>query len=244
MKKEEAKKRIEKLKEVIGYHRYLYHALGKQEISEDALDSLKHELFLLEQEFPELITLDSPTQRVAGEPLDGFQKVEHRIPMLSIEDIFSEQELEEWEGYLKRLAPEESFSYFAEPKIDGFAVSLTYQGGVLKMAATRGNGKVGEDVTQNVKTIESIPLKLRILSSKDLAGNLVSHIKEVIGKEQIEVRGEVYMEKKDFDRLNAELEAKGEKTFANPRNLAAGSIRQLDPALAASRPLNFFAYDI
>ncbi|MBD3208172.1 MAG: NAD-dependent DNA ligase LigA [Candidatus Nealsonbacteria bacterium] len=244
MEKKEAEKRIEKLKEVISYHRYLYHALGKQEISEDALDSLKHELFLLEQEFPELITPDSPTQRVAGEPLDGFQKVDHRIPMLSIEDIFSEQELEEWEEYLKRLAPEESFSYFAEPKIDGFAVSLTYQGGLLEMAATRGNGKVGEDVTQNIKTIESIPLKLRILSSKDLAGDLVSHIKEVIGKEQIEVRGEVYMEKKDFDRLNAELESKGEKTFANPRNLAAGSIRQLDPALAASRPLNFFAYDI
>lgn len=219
MKQAEAKKRIEKLKKAINHHRYLYHVLDKQEISDAALDSLKHELYQLEQQYPEFLTADSPTQRVGGQPLKGFKKVEHRVPMLSIEDIFSEKELTDWENYLKRLAPGKKFSYFCEPKIDGFAVTLIYQDGILQAGATRGNGKVGEEVTQNLKTIESIPLKLRRAPAKT-----------------IEVRGEVYMEKKDFEKFKS--------TYANPRNLAAGSIRQLDPKLAAKRPLKFLAYDL
>ena len=230
MRKTEAKKRIEKLKAVISHHRYLYHVLNTQEISDAALDSLKHELYQLEQRHPEFITLDSPTQRVGGEPLKEFKKVSHKIPMLSIEDIFSEKELEDWEKYLRRLAPryfsqKSGGGYFCELKIDGFAVTLIYKNGIFVRGATRGNGRIGEDVTQNLKTIESIPLRLKI-------------------KKEIEIRGEVYMEKQDFDKLNKQLEKRGEKIFANPRNLAAGSIRQLNPKILTSRPLKFLAYDI
>jgi len=243
MTKQQAKQRIEKLKKVINYHRYLYHVLNRQEISDAALDSLKHELYELEQQFPEFITPDSPTQRVAGKPLAGFQKVEHKIPMLSIEDIFAEEELRDWEDYLKKLMPSEKFEYFAELKIDGFAISLLYENGIFKIGSTRGTGKIGEDVSQNLKTIESIPLKLELhgkLPNKEIE----ERIKKIIKKGEIEIRGEVYMDVKDFERLNKELAKRGEKTFANPRNLAAGSIRQLDPKLAASRPLKFLAYDI
>jgi len=222
MTKEQAKKRIKKLKEVISRHRYLYHVEDRQEISQEALDSLKHELWQLEQQYPELVTSDSPTQRVAGKALEGFKKVEHKVPMLSIEDIVSEKELADWENYIKRISKEEKFEYFCEPKVDGFAVSLIYKKGVLNIGSTRGDGKVGEDITQNLKTIESIPLRLP------------ESVKE------LEVRGEVYMDKKAFEKLNKEL---GEK-YANPRNLAAGSIRQLDPKIAASRPLKFLAYDL
>jgi len=227
MNKEQAKQRIEKLKKLINHHRYLYHVLDKQEISDSAFDSLKHELYKLEQDYPELITPDSPTQRVGGQPLKEFKKVEHNVLMLSIEDIFTEQELFDWEDYLKRLEPKAKWEYFAELKIDGFAVTLIYEKGVFVTGATRGNGKIGEDVTQNLKTIESIPLTLR----------------EVLAK-TIEIRGEVYMGKAEFEKVNREREKKGEEIYANPRNLAAGSIRQLDPKLAASRPLKFLAYDI
>jgi len=265
MTKTETKKRIEKLRELINYHRYLYHVLDREEISQAALDSLKHELFQLEQQFPEFITLDSPTQRVAGKPLEGFKKVEHKVSMLSIEDVFSEEELQDWEDYLKRLLPGQKFDYFAELKIDGFAISLIYENGILKVGSTRGTGRVGENVTQNLKTIESIPLKLETRGKPStrakLGARLVPHRNEVSGagfpnqeieaktkklieKGKIEIKGEVYMNVKDFERLNKELEKKGQKSFANPRNLAAGSIRQLDPKLAASRPLKFLAYDI
>ncbi len=222
MTKNEAKKRIEKLKKAINHHRYLYHVLDRQEISDAALDSLKHELYQLEKEYPDLLTPDSPTQRVGGRPLAKFKKVEHTLPMLSIEDVFSEQELADWEKYLKRLAPGKTIDYFCEPKIDGFAVTLIYRNGILQTGATRGSGLVGEDVTQNLKTIESIPLSLR--SELWRKTNLV------------EVRGEVYMEKKDFEKFKS--------TYANPRNLAAGSIRQLNPKVAGSRPLKFLAYDL
>jgi DNA ligase (NAD+) len=233
MTKEEAKQRIEKLKKVISHHRYLYHVLNRQEISDAALDSLKHELYQLEQKFPEFITPDSPTQRVAGAPLEGFAKVKHEVPMLSIEDVFSEKELLDWEDYLKRLQPSlYPFEYFAELKIDGFAITLIYEDGILKCGATRGDGRTGEDVTQNLKTIESIPLKLRECRY------LTSSMK------RIEIRGEVYMTKKAFEKVNQERKEKGEPLYANPRNLAAGSIRQLDPKLAASRPLEFLAYDL
>jgi DNA ligase (NAD+) len=241
--KKETQKRIEKLKKVIKHHRYLYHVLNKQEISPSALDSLKHELYKLETQFPEFITPDSPTQRVAGKPLEGFKKIKHQFPMLSIEDIFSEKELKEWKEYLKRLMPTQEFSYFAELKIDGFAVTLIYENGLFALGATRGDGKTGEDVTQNLKTIESIPLRLEI--REKMPNKIIQEkAKKLIQGGKIEIRGEVYMEKKKFKKLNQELKRRGERTYSNPRNLAAGSIRQLDPKLAASRPLDFLAYDI
>ena len=243
MTKNEAKKKIENLKNLINRHRYLYHVLNRQEISEAALDSLKHELYKLEQQFPEFITSDSPTQRVGGTALEEFKKVEHVFPMLSLEDIFNKEELKDWEEYLKRLEPQAQFEFFSELKVDGFAITLIYEKGVFSRGATRGNGLVGEDVTQNLKTIESIPLKLEIkgeMPSKEIEKTVEESIKN--GK--IEIRGEVYMEKRAFEKLNAELKKNGETTYSNPRNLAAGSIRQLDPKLAASRPLKFLAYDI
>ena len=281
LSKNEAKKRIEKLKETINHHRYLYHVLDREEISSEALDSLKRELYNLESQYPEFITPDSPTQRVEGSPLKKFKKVEHQISMLSIEDIFSDKELEDWQNYLQRLIPSAQLDYFAELKIDGFAITLIYENGILVLAATRGNGKIGEDVTQNIKTIESIPLKLTIQRDglglfdaksvysrsdwgKEAAGSKeadLSFLEKECGLEKdaervakniircvkggrVEIRGEVYMTKNDFGALNKKLEKKNEKTYANPRNLAAGSIRQLDPNLAASRPLKFLAYDI
>jgi DNA ligase (NAD+) len=261
MTRAEAKQRIEKLKKVINYHRYLYHVLNRQEISDAALDSLKHELYQLEQQFPEFITPDSPTQRVAGKPLEGFKKVGHEVPMLSMEDVFSEKELRDWEDYLKRLERVAKFEYFAELKIDGFAISLIYENGLFSCGSTRGDGKIGEDVTQNLKTIESIPLRLHIhgefpskeiedynppatSSHSSLRSEWAPNIKRKIEKGRIEIRGEVYMDKKEFEKFNEEQRKKGLPTFANPRNLAAGSIRQLDPKLAASRPLKFLAYDI
>lgn len=245
MNKQQVKQRIEKLKELINHHRYLYHVLDEQEISDAAFDSLKHELYILEQQYPEFITSDSPTQRVGGEALKEFKKIEHKVPMLSIEDIFSEKELGDWENYLKRLAPESQFEYFAELKIDGFAVTLIYNKGLFVSGATRGNGKIGEDVTQNLKTIESIPLELHLHKELSLDLNyLGKKIKELIRGGRIEIRGEVYMDKADFNKFNQYRIKNSLSVFSNPRNLAAGSIRQLDSKLAASRPLKFLAYDL
>ena len=245
MDKQQARERIGKLKKLINHYRYLYHVLDKEEIPEAALDSLKHELYSLEKQYPGLVTPDSPTQRVGGEPLKKFTKIEHKVPMLSIEDIFSEEELYDWQDYLKRLARETKFNYFAELKIDGFAVTLIYDKGVFAAGATRGNGKIGEDVTKNLKTIESIPLKLHF--NRELNPSL-KHLekglrKAIIGG-RIEIRGEVYMDKRDFEHFNRIRAKENLSLFSNPRNLAAGSIRQLDPKLAASRPLKFLAYDI
>ncbi|MCD6471268.1 NAD-dependent DNA ligase LigA [bacterium] len=226
MTKQEAKKRIEKLKKVINYHRYLYHVLDKQEISDAALDSLKHELWKLEQQYPEFITPDSPTQRVGGKPLKKFKKIKHPQPILSIEDIFSFEEVKDWERYIHQYLPKKTkLDYFCERKIDGMDIVLTYKKGILTTAATRGNGLVGEDVTQNIKTIEAIPLRLE----KDI---------------DVVVRGEIFMHKNDFEKLNRERKKKGLKPFANPRNVTAGSIRQLDPKITASRKLDCFAFDI
>jgi len=243
MTKIQAKNRIDKLKKVINYHRYLYHILDKQEISDAVLDSLKHELLKLEQKFPDLQTSDSPTQRVGGKPLDKFNKIEHKIAMLSIEDIFNRDELEKWQEYLKRLMPSDKFNYFCELKIDGLAVSLIYENGILIRAATRGDGRIGEDVLQNIKTIESIPLTLDIFKEiKNI--ELEERIRKMIKNKRIEIRGEIYMDKKSFELINKKREKQGENQYANPRNLAAGSIRQLDPKLASSRNLKFLAYDI
>jgi len=249
MTKKEAKQRIEKLKKVINYHRYLYHVLDKQEISDAALDSLKHELYLLEQKYPEFITPDSPTQRVGGKPLEKFEKVKHKIPMLSIEDIFTEEELRDWEEYIKKLIPGEKFDYFVELKLDGLAISLIYKDGILVCGSTRGDGTTGEDVTNNVKTIESIPLKLHIPKPgekllKELKPEIQESIKKILKKGELEIRGEAFMNIKDFNEFNKKQKEMGKETYANPRNLAAGSIRQLDPKLTASRPLRFMPYDL
>ncbi|MBI3420805.1 MAG: NAD-dependent DNA ligase LigA [Candidatus Sungbacteria bacterium] len=225
--------RIVKLKKEIDHHRYLYHVLDRQEISDAALDSLKQELSSLEESFPELITPDSPTQRVGGKPLSGFAKVRHDAPMLSLADAFSEKELAAWEERIKKLLPEHAhLDYFAELKVDGFAVSLVYENGVFTTGATRGDGRVGEDVTENLKTIESIPLRLRDIKK----------IRPMPAR--VEVRGEVYMTKKVFSQINAEQQKKGLPLFANPRNIAAGSMRQLDPAMAASRRLDFLCWQL
>ncbi len=242
MNKQEAKKRIEKLKKTINYHRYLYHVKDTQDISDAALDSLKHELKELEDKFPDLKKPDSPTQRIGGEALDKFEKVEHSSPMLSIEDVFGREELVSWKDYITKLVGN-SLSYFCEVKVDGLALALRYSNGVLTQAATRGDGRVGEDVTENAKTIESIPLRLELhepLSSSAIQKNVA----RIIKNGTLEVRGEVYIGKNEFEDFNKERARKGEETYANPRNLAAGSVRQLDPGLTASRPLAFLAYDI
>ncbi len=250
MKKSEAEKRILKLRELINDYRYHYHVLDESIMSEAAADSLKHELSMLENEFPELITPDSPTQRVAGKPLDKFSKVKHEKRMISLADVFSRDEIEDWISRNEKLIPDGKISeFFTDIKMDGLACSLKYRDGIFYQAVTRGDGLVGEDVTLNVKTIQNIPLKLtsegRPFSSDTLKGarpSLWSSEKGV--PSEVEVRGEIVLFKKDFERLNEEQRKKGEAEFANPRNLAAGSIRQLDPKVAASRPLKFIAYDL
>lgn len=236
MSKSEARERIAKLRSEIDRFRYQYHVLDRSDISEAALDSLKHELVQLEEQFPDLITPDSPTQRVAGEPLKEFAKVEHSRPMLSLNDVFSEEELRAWQERIRKLLPAgQAVEYFAEVKMDGLAVSLIYREGVLVTAATRGNGKVGENITHNIKTIEAIPLRL------DFSGLTAAQRSRAT---EIEIRGEVYMSKKAFAEMNERQRAKEEAEFANPRNAAAGSLRQLDPKITAARRLEFFAYDL
>lgn len=253
MGKEQARQRIEKLRKEINRHRYLYHVLNRQEISDAALDSLKHELSRLEEQFPDLITADSPTQRVAGKALAGFKKVKHRSPMLSLNDAFSEDELKEWEKRIQKLVPSSvKLDYFAEIKVDGFAISLVYENGLLKTASTRGDGVTGEDVTENIKTIESLPLHLHnledIVQEREIKKVLRDFplVKKAFGSisKVLEVRGEVYMTKKAFAAVNREQEKRGLPRFANPRNIAAGSVRQLDPKITASRKLDFLAYDL
>lgn len=182
MTKKQAKERIEKLKEVINHHRYLYHVLDKPEISDATFDTLKNELEELELKFPDLITPDSPTQRVGGKALAKFEKVEHRIPMLSLSDAFSEEELREWRERIQKLIPKDKMDFFCELKLDGLAVSLEYRKGVFFRGATRGDGRIGENVTQNLKTISSIPLRLRAPEEKELkgAGFSEGRIKKII----------------------------------------------------------------
>lgn len=226
MNRPEAARRILKLRQEINHHRYLYHVLDKQEISDAAQDSLKNELAELERQYPDLITPDSPTQRVGGAPLPKFKSVPHRTRMLSLTDAFNIADLKKWETRNQKIIPGR-YDYFAELKIDGVAVALVYQNNQLVQALTRGDGQVGEGVTHNIRTIEAIPLSLR---------------QKINGR--LEVRGEVYMLKKDFEKVNRQRVKEGKARFANPRNFTAGSIRQLDPTMAAGRPLRFFAWEI
>ena len=220
----EVLERVAKLRDLINDYRYHYHVLDESIMSEAAADSLKHELSQLEEQYPELITPDSPTQRVAGQALDKFQKVTHAERMISLADVFSEDEVREWLDRIAKLGAIDP-ELFVDIKMDGLAMALIYEDGLLKQAVTRGDGKVGEDVTMNVRTIENVPLSIP-------------------QKEHTEVRGEVVIFKKDFEKLNAKQRAMGKPEFANPRNLAAGTIRQLDPKIAASRPLKFMGYDM
>lgn len=233
MDKAAAEKRIAQLRDIINEYRYEYHVNDKSIMDEAAADSLKHELSELEQKFPDLITPDSPTQRVAGAPSSKFKSVEHSSRMLSLNDVFDENELNAWNERVKKLVPGARLEYFVDLKMDGFACALVYQDGVLERAITRGDGFVGEDVTANVRTLDSVPLRLR--NSKKYAHFL---------KGRTEIRGEIVMYKKDFESLNKKREAAGQPLFANPRNTAAGTIRQLDPRLVVERPLHFRAYDL
>lgn len=236
LNKDEARKRIAKLRTVINHHRYVYHVLDREEISEAALDSLKHELSELETAFPDLVTPDSPTQRVAGTALKAFTKIRHQRPLLSLNDAFSEKEVQEWEQRNRKVIGSSPFSYYAEVKMDGLALSLVYEQGVLKVAATRGDGVVGEDVTNNIKTIDSVPLSLAI--------DRLPEKLRAKARGRVEIRGEVFLPRPAFEALNKRQAKLGQPLFANPRNAAAGSIRQLDPKVSAERGLDFFAYDL
>jgi DNA ligase (NAD+) len=235
----EAKKRIAKLIKEINHHRHLYHVLDKQEISDGALDSLKRELDNLERQFPKLKKADSPTQRVSGRPLDKFVKVKHSKKVLSLADAFSRSDIEDWRERNEKILSARGGSasggriknYFAELKLDGLTVVLTYKDGVFWRGATRGDGAVGEDVTNNLKTIESIPLTLRPLKGKKLP-------------KIVEIRGEVVMSKTVFAKINKQQAKDDKPSFANPRNVAAGSIRQLDPKVTQSRKLDCLAFEI
>ncbi len=231
MTRQESRERIEKLKVTINKNRYLYHVLDRQEISDEALDSLKKELFDLEQQFPDLITPDSPTQRVAGKPLEGFEKVSHPGRMISLNDAFSAQDFHDWIERLNNfLGKPYHGDYYCDLKMDGLAIELRYENGILVQASTRGDGLTGEDVTQNIRTVEAVPLRLR---------NKGQSLPKILL-----VRGEVFLTKKEFKRINHDLEKAGEKVYANPRNLAAGTIRQLDPKIPSGRKLSFYAYSI
>lgn len=225
MKKSETKKEMEKLREEINYHNYKYYIEDSPVISDYEYDMILKKLEALEHEFPELITPDSPTQRVGGEPLEGFMSVEHKVPMLSLDNAYSYVELREFDERVKKNVGD--VEYVCEPKIDGVSIALIYENAVFVRGATRGDGVKGDDVTANLKTIPSVPLRLRGSTLKN-----------------VEVRGEVYFPISAFKKFNKEQEKKGEQIFANPRNAAAGSLRQLDPRIVASRPLDIFLYYI
>lgn len=230
--KEEAQKRIEKLRQEINFHNYRYYVLDKPVISDEEYDNLMRELQELESMFPELVTPDSPTQRVGAPPQEEFGTIVHEIPMLSIQDARNEDEIREFDQRIKRqlgLPANSNIEYAVEPKFDGLSCELTYVNGIFVSAGTRGDGTRGEDVTLNAKTIRSIPLRL-------FPGFTVPP--------RVQIRGEVIMRKKDFEELNQELTSKGEPAFANPRNAAAGSLRQLDPNITAKRKLDFIAWGL
>lgn len=244
------KSRIDKLRQQIEEGRYAYHVLDKNLIDEGALDSLKNELFQLEQKYPQLITADSPTQRVAGQVSEKFAKVVHRQPMISLYDAFSEEDMLSWQernhNFLKRVL---TANYYAELKLDGLAISLKYEQGLLIQGATRGDGQVGEDVTTNIRTINSIPLRLRQPTDQELlnigldkAGILV--LRKVLVDGTIEIRGEAVLAKKTLAKINQRYATLGKPLLANVRNAVAGSIRQLDPRITAERQLDFYSYDL
>ncbi len=255
LNKKDAALRAKKLRALINEERYAYHVLDQGSLSEGALDSLKHELWEIEREYPELLTPDSPTQRVAGSALPQFGKVAHGKPMLSLEDVFSRDEVDAWFDRLKRRVPNLETDFYAEIKMDGLAVSLEYENGIFVRGSTRGDGRVGEEITRNLKTVNAIPLALRRPTEAELKSFLKTHggglpaarLASIVARLMngvLEARGEAYMSKRTFERLNTEARRQGEPEFANPRNAAAGALRQLDPSVTAARGLDFFAYDL
>ena len=225
----EIQQKLEQLRETLHYHAVRYYVEDSPEIPDAEYDRLMRELLDIEAQHPDLVTIDSPSQRVGGKPLDGFESVAHEIPMLSLDNAFDDSELESFHKRMADRLPAARFDLFCcEPKLDGLAISLLYVDGVLVQAATRGDGTTGENVTENVRTISAIPLKLRGEGWPN----------------RIEVRGEVFMPKAGFDKLNQNALKKGEKPFVNPRNAAAGSLRQLDSRITATRPLSFYAYSV
>jgi DNA ligase (NAD+) len=225
--------RVEKLRAAINEYRYQYHVLDNPSVSDNTWDSLMHELKGLEEQYPTLVSADSPTQRVGGKALAKFKSIPHQKPMLSLNDIFNIQELEAWEVRMHKLLDKKAVEYYVELKMDGLAIALQYENGLFARAITRGDGRVGEDVTHTVRTIQTVPLRLR--KSKKVSPDVYSFF---------EIRGEVVIPRKEFERINKEREKQGLPLFANPRNAGAGTIRQLDPAVAASRNLQFMAYGI
>ena len=231
---EAVKKRLEGLRRKIHYHNYRYYVLDEPEISDAEYDRLFQELEALERAYPELVTPDSPTQRIGAKPLEAFGTYEHSIPMLSLKSVTAEEEVRDFDDRVRRLLGSEAeIEYVVEPKIDGLAMELVYEQGVFTVGSTRGDGTTGENITSNLRTVKTIPL--RIFSDADVDAAAVS---------LLEVRGEVFIPLSKFKALNAALGAKSEKMFANPRNAAAGSVRQLDPKVTAARPLDFFAYGV
>ncbi|MDO8136407.1 MAG: NAD-dependent DNA ligase LigA [Candidatus Brocadiales bacterium] len=228
-KEKDVQKRIDELRRQIRYHDRKYYIEAQPEITDYEYDQLVRELQRLEKAHPQFITPDSPTQRVGGEPLTKFATIEHKVPMLSIDNVYSDEELKEFYQRLRRLLGQREINYVAELKIDGVAVTLSYQRGIFRWGATRGDGYRGDDITANLKTIREIPLRLEPPGEKFLA---------------LEVRGEVYLQNKDFQALNLEREESEEPQFANPRNAAAGSLKLLDPKLTAKRRLRFIAHSI
>ncbi len=227
---EAVKNRLEDLRKKIHYHNYRYYVLDEPEISDAEYDRLFQELEGLERKHPELVTPDSPTQRIGVKPLEEFGTYEHNIPMLSLNSVTTEDEVRDFDERVRRMLGNEEIEYVVEPKIDGLAMELIYENGIFAVGSTRGDGKTGENIAQNLRTIKTIPL--RIFSDSD------------DGLPLLEVRGEVFIPVSKFKALNEELGKKGVKMFANPRNAAAGSVRQLDPRVTASRPLDFFAYGV
>ena len=248
MTKKEALKRLVQLRHEIDDHRYRYNVLDRPIISDAVYDSLFHELTKLEEQYPDFITPDSPSQRVGANPAEKFGKVTHQKRMLSINDVFDFEELKKWQDRLIKLGAGKAINesgYFCELKMDGLAVSLTYKDGLLVRGATRGDGTTGEDVTQNLKTIGSIPLRIS-KNVKIKTQNVEKTLFDVNRNQSIniEVRGEVFLSKNDFNKLNLEREKAGLPKYANPRNIAAGSVRQLDSKVTADRDLDFFVYSI
>jgi len=225
MERAEAKKLVLELREKILQHDYRYYVLAQPEVSDQEYDKLYRQLVDLEKHFPDLVSPESPTQRVGGQLVGGFQTVKHRVPMLSLDNTFNENEVLEWDDRLQKLLGVIEHNFVVEPKVDGVSLSLIYENGKLVRGVTRGDGETGEDITANVRTIRSIPLRLRAPFPKFF-----------------DVRGEVYMNKKDFAKHNSEMEKHGLETFANPRNAAAGSLRQKDPTMTATRPLRFLVH--
>ena len=225
----DAQQRLAELREQIHHHDYLYYVEDRPEVSDAEYDRLMRELRELEAAHPELVTPDSPTQRVAGAVTTLFAPVEHRVTMLSLDNAMSADDVREFEARITRALPGTRFGYVCEPKVDGLGIALLYERGRFVRGATRGDGRVGEDVTQNLRTIKSLPMVLR--------GALADTT-------ELEVRGEVFMPRREFDALNRALEEAGEGAFANPRNAAAGAVRQKDPSVTARRPLDAFLYHV